>query len=175
MKKNIKFGNWYILDANGWDLNKEFPKEDYEYLEQNIKIPSNIGLGIIAKRDDDFFTSKFNGKPTVELEITTWRGISAGAMHYYGKLKFDLPQMKYDSKSWVTSCWDIPMFHNHVIELTQVLEEWEKEKYPDAYEYFEVGDNQRGFYSVDAIERRGKEIFEKVFEKGWKLKIDRAY
>lgn len=177
----IKYGDIYIMDDNGWNLEDKLPEKDWEAEEVDMKITPNFGVGVKTKYKDELYTFKRNPrkKPTVTLEITTWRGMSVGAVHYYGKLIVDLPEMEKDDQPGhtigVRGHASIPMFSNDDIELTQVLEQWEIDKYPHNYEYCRAGQRHRGFYAVAGVERRAKEVFEKIFGEGWKLKIDKRF
>jgi len=177
----VKYGDVEILNNNGWDLDKEIPSQDWVIEESNIKITPDYGCGVRTKYKDETYTFKHNPrrKPTVTLEISTWKGMSAGAIHYYGKLGVKLPEMEKDNEPGHTiglyGHGTIPMFKNDDIELTQVIEEWEIKKYPQNYQYCRAGQRHRGFYAVAGVERRGREVFDKIFGEGWKLKIDKRF
>jgi hypothetical protein len=117
-----------------------------------------------------------NGEqPKVTLKINSWTGIGVGAIHYYGKLHVGFPDMTEVETGRTmsgTPKWSIPMFSENEIELTQILEEWEIKRYPENYKGWKAGDRHRGFYTQDAVIRRGKEVFEKIFGEGWELEID---
>jgi len=176
-----QYGEIEIIDDNGWNLEDTIPEHDYEAEEVEMKISPDFGLGVKTRYKGENYTYKRNPrkKPTVTLEITTWRGTSIGAIHYYGKLIVDLPDMEKDDRPGYTvgisGHGGIPMFSNDDIELTQVLEQWEIDKYPTHYEYCRAGQRNRGFYAVAGVERRAKEVFEKIFGEGWKLKIDKRF
>lgn len=176
-----KFGNIEIIDDNGWNLYDELPKKDWEAEEVDMKITSDFGMGVKTRYEGETYTYKRNPrkKPTVTLVITSWRGISSGAIHYYGKLEIDMPEMESDNNpGWTIGVHGhgaIPMFSNSVIELTQILEQWEIDKYPDRFEYARAGYHVPGFYSPEGVIRRANEVFEKIFGEGWKLKIERRY
>lgn len=177
-----KNNSYKIINANGYtkeQLSTELPEQDVDYIEQGIKIPVNYGMGIEVIHDGKHYIFKRGGnwgKAVVTLDITTWRGISCGALHYYGKLEIRMPEMtQIDAPSTLSSNFFIPMFENHTIELTQVLEQWEIDKYPENYQYNHAGDIHRGFYSPDGLRRRGKEVFEQIFGEGWEFKVDEHY
>jgi hypothetical protein len=180
--KLMSYGDIEIVDRNDWNLDLEIPDIDWVALDQNIHIPSDMGVGVKTKYDGENFTYKRypRKKPVVTLEISTWKGTGAvGAIHYYGNLIIDWPGMTQDGTKRTLSISGahrgIPLFRNSKIELTQVLEAWEIEKYPHNYEYNKPGDRHRGFYAIAGVERRGKEVFEKIFGEGWTLKIDRRF
>jgi hypothetical protein len=174
--------SYKIINANGYtkeQLSTELPEHDNEYIEQGIKIPLNYGMGVEVIHEDKQYIFQRNGnwgKAVVTVDITTWRGMSCGALHYYGKLQIKLPEMtQVETKSTLSSNFFIPMYENHTIELSQVLEQWEIDKYPENYQYNHAGDRHRGFYSPEGIKRRAREVFDQVFEKGWKLKFEEHY
>jgi len=167
-----------ILDDNGWNVKDVLPDRDWEAEEVDMKIPANFGCGVKARYEGETYTFKHEEKPVVTLKITSWTGMSIGAIHYYGKLEIGMPDMVSDETSHSlsgTPKWSIPMFSNNEIELTQILEQWEIDRYPENYKGWRAGDRHRGFYTQDGVERRAKEVFEKIFGEGWKLKIDKRF
>jgi len=167
---NKKYDDWEILDALHWDLEYKIPENDYAL---DKKFPPNYLCGIQAKHRGEYYISRMYKKPTVTLIITSWLGLSFGAIHYYGTLEISIPDMtKEKEPSWSCSCWGIPAFNNDKITLTAILEQWEIDKYPHNYKYKRVGNRHRGFYGKDSIEARAKEIFNKFFGEGWEFKID---
>jgi hypothetical protein len=164
--------DFQILETGGWDLNKETPEYDYQCLESGLIIPLNYGLGIKTINKGVKYHTHRHYKPVVELQISTWMGIGAGAIHYYGTLVFNLPDMMRDDKyGYTIGCSDIPMFHNEKIKLTQILEQWEIDKYPQNFEFQEAGDHHKGFYGIESVKTHGQEIFEKIFTGGWNYKV----
>lgn len=180
-----QFGDTVIVDDNGWNLNEELPSQDWMAEEVDMKITPDFGLGVKTIYNGANYTYKRNPrkyslkKPVVTLEISTWKGMGADAIHYYGSLKIDLPEMEQDNQPGHThgtyGLNAIPMYSNSEIQLTQVLEQWEIEKYPHSYKYVRVGERHRGFYAVAGVERRAKEVFDKIFGEGWTLKIDKRF
>jgi hypothetical protein len=165
-----------LVDDNGWILAMEIPDYDY-HVDQDFKIPVDLGVGVKVIKDGIAYTSKHRGVPTVTLNITTWRGTAAvGAIHYYGTLKIGLPEfVQDDQKRYTCSMWDIPLFKNTEINLTHVLEQWEIDRYPDNYQDQRPGYHIRGFYQPEGAKRAAKEFFKKHFEEGWKFKVEEHY
>jgi hypothetical protein len=172
----IKIDEWEILDDNGWDLNKEIPDYDYHF-EEDYRFPADLGLGVRITKKGEYYTSRREGKPTVILDITTWKGTGAiGAIHYYGTLKIKLPDFtRDDRRTYGTSTWEIPLFKNESINLTHELEEWEIKRYPDNYQDNRAGQHIRGFYTPDGAKRAAQEFFDKHFGEDWELKIEENY
>jgi hypothetical protein len=174
-----KKNSYKIINANGYtveQLSTELPEKDYYYVEQGIKIPLNYGMGVEVIYDGKHYIFQRNGnwgKAVVTVDVTTWRGLSFGAMHYYGKLQIKLPEMtQVNEERTLSSNFFIPMYENHNIELTQVLEQWEIDKYPETYRYNHAGDRHRGFYTKKQVIDHAKLMFEQIFEKGWEFKIE---
>jgi hypothetical protein len=181
--KEDKEDGYYIINANGYteeQLSTELPREDIDYIEAGIKIPLNFGVGVelIHKGERLIYArggQSWRAKPTVTLEIYTWRGISCGALHYYGKLNICFPEATYngnkEKENYTTSTY-IPMYKRHEIELTQVLEEWEIKKYPKNYRNNEAGQRHRGFYTKKQVTEYAELVFEQIFAEGWIFRID---
>jgi hypothetical protein len=154
------YDNIQIIDDCGWDLDFKIPEYDWELEKTNKKIPSDYGLGIktIYKGNKYTFKRNLRKQPTVTLIITTWKGISGDAIHFYGKLQIDFPEMERDDKVGYTCSNRIPLFKNNAVRLTHIIEQWEIDKYPYNYEYYHAGDHHTGFYTVDAVKRRAQDF-----------------
>ena len=176
-----KIGDIEIIDDNGWNLYDKIPDFDWEAEEVDMKITPDFGMGVKTIYYGEKFTFKRNPriKPTITLVITTWKGHGGNAIHFYGKFEIDLPEMEKDDKPGYTvgvhGFGAIPLFSNTTMGLTQVLEQWEIDKYPDNYEYQRAGQRHRGFYTSDGVIRRATEVFEKIFGEGWTLKIEKRF
>jgi hypothetical protein len=187
--ENIK-GEYLVTNSNGYNmaqLKTPIPKYDYECIElygknlfqdADTRIPVNYGLGIEIEYEGTEYITKRGGsswrsKPTISLETRSWKGISCGAIHYYGDLHINLPEMvRKDKDGYSHTCHYFPMFNNNKIILTLVLEQWEIDKYPSNYEYFEVGSNHNGFYTLKQLKDYAKEVFEKIFAIGWQFRYE---
>ena len=163
----MKFGSIEIIDNNGWNLNEVIPEWDWKVEESNLKIPPEFGVGIKTRYNGEDFTFKhvFNETPVVKLTVTTWRGISTNAIHYYGSLQITFPEMEKDNQpGHIVNLYgvsEIPMFSNK-ITLTRVLEQSELMMIL-RHEYF-IGDKPVHFYGKCNKER--KEVFENIFGAG---------
>jgi hypothetical protein len=78
-----------------------------------IKIPADLGLGVTTQSNGHTLTStrEMGGRmmkdymKTVTLKVSTWRGISSGAVHYYGHLEFHGVDFEREgSDSRLSSC-----------------------------------------------------------------------
>lgn len=168
-----KVGNYQILNNKGWDLSKELPSESHEY-EDDFKFDPYRGAGVqIMDEHGEIYQARI-GDTKVNLDISTWRGTSFGAIHYYAVLNISHPSFENIKETGTfRSVWSIPFFNNYRIEMTHVLEQWEIDKYPENYKGWRPGSNVRGFYTQEQAIRAGKEFFEKHFDPDeWELQID---
>jgi len=161
-----------ILNNNGWDLEKVIPEYDYQCIGHTISL--NYGEGIKLLYSGEAYTTRFyKNRHIVKCNINTWRGTSPDAIHYYGNLEIGYPDLMKDSNhNYSVGNHSIPMFSTYKIQLTNVLEQWEIDKYPSHYEYYKAGDHHRGFYSQKLVKDKANEVFNKIFEKGWILKFN---
>ena len=186
--------NTEIYEDGGWDLTESLKGRDeefYDYKDQEGpksnrdskgKIPLNIGCNCLF-RDTRYENKKMmytDGKnpggwnAEVTLNITSFIGISPGAIHYYGTLNFNTPDVHPEGQpNTSTTVFDLNLFENVKIQLTRILEDWEFKKYPETYDDYYEGDRYTGFYTEDDVIKRGKEVFKDLFGEGWKLKIER--
>lgn len=174
-----------LENPHGWDVTESFKGRDVDFYENyseqnriNGKIPLNIGCDLKMKGGDHdkiLYTGSEPDSGVVTLKISTWRGISPEAIHYYGSLDFHMPHTRIEGErgSYI-SCW-LNMFTGGEIDITRKLESWEKEKYPNTYDDWDVGDNYRGFYKLDNVIEAGKKVFERLFSDEWELKIEKLF
>lgn len=152
-------------------------------------IPSTHGVGITFKdeKGKEYTTilgySK-TGARELRARITSWRGISAGAIHYYGKIVcYDLP-LKYlgdDGKECVSSISGY--FDRHKpneckgfdIEVVRELTQKEIDEDPRRWEYYSAGDITNCFETEEEVFNLMKEIFKKRFKGHWEMEIEDSY
>lgn len=190
---SYKIKDTEILEDGNWDLTEGLDARDidfYEYKNQegvkanrdsNGKIPLNIGYNTLFvdtrynKREVLYTDPKNPGGHDAEvtLDITSYVGISPGAIHSYGSLKFNTPRVHPAGQpNTSTSCWDLPLYGTGRIQLTRILESWEFKKYKGTYDGWRAGDSYSGFYKEEDIIERAKIVFSDLFGEGWILKIE---
>ena len=184
-----------VYEDNNWNLEEHLDGYDYEffqYLEDHKngiipnrdskgKIPINIGCGVRVNRNGKFYYTSQRCEKShggiVTIDIRSYIGISPEAIHYYGKLKFYLPDFKEEGVNprYSSSVYNLPLFERGEIEITRKLEEWEftHPRYKHAYDGYEPGDNYKGFYTQDELIKQGKKVFEDLFSPEWKFKVNK--
>lgn len=153
-------------------------------------INGEIGAGSLALTPEGKLMRVVPRKdPTVEIEITTWRGISIGAEHYYAKLKclYFEPRLELVKKTKekeysvigglsdyvtprVTNMSDITVRR----PLTKSdLREAKQRMTPDRYECYDLGDYIDGFWTEEAAIEYATKTFNQIFDKNSvKLKFE---
>lgn len=182
-KAHVKYwmGEYGIIEDGGWDLNgridasNHYYEEDDEDLFPRKIIPMNYGCGIkiIDKSEKIWCTDEVSEHPEATLHISSYIGISPGAVHYYGRIKFASDWLHdINNPNSRTSCPSIPFFGGNQISLGHQLEEWEFRDYPGTYKGWRVGEFYSGFYTKEDLIKTANHFFRKYFEKGWKLEIE---
>jgi len=166
-----------ILCDGGLDLLDEFSgdQEDYNLIEKGKKIPINYGCGIkLMAKNELLISNDINDNLDVDLQISSYRGFSIDAIHYYGRLKFSTPHVHPPDKPNIRIMgYKIPRgIGIQEIALHRVVTRTDLHDYPGRFRPHELGGYTNAFNNVEDIVERAKEVFNKVFEKGWTLKIE---
>ncbi|NJO91327.1 MAG: hypothetical protein HC831_21955 [Chloroflexia bacterium] len=190
-----KFGKTHeilVVDDNGWDLKNSFGENDYNFTGENYRpnlmddqfeFPAEWGTGVkiiqIGRgepfNEKVYFTDKCRKNWKVNLEISTFIGVSFGAQHYYAYLQFDSPRWRTEDmgENSSTNCFDEPAgFDFKSLNLTRALTQKEIKKDPDRYNSYKKGTRVNLWYTYDVIVKRAKEIFPLIFkDPRWELII----
>ena len=140
----------------------------------NSIIPKTYGIGIkFCHCGGDFVTCYEGDTPRkVVLDITSWIGMTAGALHYYGTLKIEsLKQRNLKSGSVSYLCASAPKESTGLqIQLTRPLTK--KDMLIDGGERFrgvKTGERIRNFDSKEDVKLAAVQFFKKHFSSGWML------
>lgn len=118
---------------------------------------------------------KKNKTRCVKLEITSFRGISWGAVHYYGKLIADGVSFQIIANPHITtSNWDAekinPFYQwKYEFRLRRPLTKEEIDANPDRWEHYEPEDFTDCFDSKEEIIALAKDCFKMRFSGNWEL------
>lgn len=154
-------------------------------VDMSVPFPADLGCGVQKTYNGKAWiaTREYGGRDkkyfkTVTLEISTFRGISIGAQHYYGNLhapspEFTCPTEKYTHGS---SGSGTPEYLKSIkVELTRVLTQKEIDDDPQRWEYYYAGSNTDCFDTVEEVIAHSKEVFKRLFPKGWKFVIKKTW
>ena len=154
---------------------------DYSTLDdQNLR---KLPLDLFLKHDGyefDFKDRKYtlqisntkeNPRDTLKLKITSFRGISIGATHYYGDLALPFISIFITGTNRSIMGAGVPNLPRE-IELQRILTEEEISNNPDRYLGYSTGEAVKAFNSIDDIISRAKFVKNTYFP-GFKLKIPR--
>jgi len=143
---------------------------------------SGCGLGIVIPKDKlhaikSWGSIKSNPKRRATLQISTFRGTSSEAIHFYGEIEIQGVYMEYDNdKPGHGTLVDDPEFplasYSYVLVLRRPITKQELSGNPERWgEYYEEGDLTNCFESIWDIMVLSKEIFENRFSGEWEFMI----
>lgn len=145
----------------------------------DIKIQDRGGLHAIPS----WGRTKNNQIRCATLEISTFRGISGGAIHYYGNIYVQGVNMEYDTNPGTTTmCGDwedkYPLSkYRYQLTLTRPItqEEIDLDKelgeYLARFPYQDVGDQTICWESIEQIIEFAKEVFKARFSGKWEFYV----
>ena len=162
------------------DLEKivKFSESDKYQYPDIFDIDCGVGIKWTTKDGLKLHTERIKRKNRIaELEISTWRGISFGAVHYYGKINVDGVNLVYDENpSCGTMCFemrDTYPLSGYIYELIlkrEVIKEMIEED-GEMWKYYHPGSLTDRFDSIEDILKLAKEVFENRFTGGWKFRV----
>lgn len=124
--------------------------------------------------------TKGNSKRRATLEITSFRGISFNAIHYYGKIVIQGVDMEYDGQPGCsTMIFDknIPLAHyTYEFELKRPLTKEEIDKNPERWgDCYHDGDLTNCFESIEDVLKLAREVFKMRFTGEWEFFVDSPF
>lgn len=164
------------------------PDNIRDYMNNNesnfpLKIDDKAGLDFKddetrAIRSSSCIFQKKSKTRCVKLEITSFRGISWGAIHYYGKLIADgIAFQLLEQPSTTTSNWNArkqnPFYQwKYEFTLCRPLTQEEVNQDPDRWYAYKSGDFASCFDTKEEIIALAKECFKFRFVGDWELWVD---
>lgn len=112
---------------------------------------------------------KESPRDTLKLDISSWRGISLGAIHFYGSLVFPYIQFEIPGTNTHSAGSGFPNFL-HKVALQRPLTNQEILDNPERYKAYRPGMMTSGFNTREEILVRAKAIRSKYFP-GFKIKL----
>ena len=121
-----------------------------------------------------------NSPRTATLDVTTYRGVSCNAVHYYGNITIEgVSFSPEDRPNIYTMCKETyeaeeknPLAAGfYRIELVRPVTSEEIEKDSSRWNGYKVGDKTNAFYSPEDVIAIAKEVCKARFLGNWKLKI----
>ena len=138
------------------------------------KLPHNFGIDISFSNNGEDFITVYNDifPRKVTLDITTWKGMTPGALHYYGELRVSSLQAKHLHENSIQSLdGNAPKeAHGMKIQLTRPIRR--KDLRIDRGERFKgakIGDKIKNFDSKVEVEEAAISFFKKYFTGSWSL------
>lgn len=129
----------------------------------------NCGLDIVLPNKElhavkSWGYNKSNEKRRATIEVTTFRGVSFNAIHYYGKISIQGVNMERDGNTGhSTMIFDdtIPLAHySYELVLKRPLSQKEIDEEPVRWgNYYEAGDMTNCFETIEEVISLAKEVF----------------
>ena len=145
----------------------------------------NFGADIKIPGRPDYYI-EVREKPVVRIEITSWRGISIGAVHWYANIRADAPNIcskdengrvtshcGYISEEWKQMPKEITdmIGGEYRIEVQRPVTQADFDKDPDRWEGYEIGWSTDAFDTKTEAFNTAKKIAEYRFP-GWEIELE---
>lgn len=161
---------------------KQSQGEQYVYPDV---FTDKCGLDIILSNDKlhavrSWGYTKGNPKRRATLEITTFRGISYNAVHYYGRIRIQGVNMECDGEPGhgkMIFDKNIPLAHYiYELVLKRPLTKEEIDKDPERWgNYYEEGDLTNCFKTIEDVIELAKQVFRLRFTGEWDFYVESPY
>lgn len=144
-------------------------------------VPQNIGEGFQFNLHGKIYTTMGNytkdKKRLINIEISSFCGLCGDAVHYYATLYIIVANVcDSSSVSGYLGGIEIPNKYQTIKgEFVRPLTQKEKDKQPDRWYWYQVGDLVNAFESLEEIEDLIKNLKKKFTSKEWKVEIRRNY
>lgn len=144
-------------------------------------VPQNIGEGFQFNLHGKIYTTMGNytkdKKRLINIEISSFCGLCGDAVHYYATLYIIVTNVcDSSSVSGYLGGIEIPNKYQTIKgEFVRPLTQKEKDKQPDRWYWYQVGDLVNAFESLEEIEDLIKNLKKKFSSKEWKVEIRRNY
>ncbi|MCM8532348.1 MAG: hypothetical protein NE330_14390 [Lentisphaeraceae bacterium] len=142
--------------------------------ENSIVFSKEHGIDLSFVKDNSEFTTFYDEDfpRKAFLDITTWKGITKGAMHYYGEIKISgLKAKSQDSSKTIYVDTSGPLEATPIkIKLTRPIRK--RDLLIDKGERFKgakIGERIKNFDTRKEVEDAAIRFFKKNFEEGWIL------
>jgi hypothetical protein len=158
----------------------------HEYGSANVPdvIPIDFGVGIKFKDDKgvEYTTAPRSDHQYINCRITSFRGMSPGAIHYYGKIRISDPSLIYIEDGKQRKCSIGGYFDRHKpneakgieIDVVRKLTQKEIDEEPQRWERYDAGDETNCWENEEELIDVIKKIIKHRF-KGWKYRIEDSW
>lgn len=148
-------------------------------------IPVDYGLDLVLKTKPEYKV-KIRTPRKINIDISTYRGISAGAIHYYAQINADGIIITEEREDGTVThggyiCEEFSQISRkqrgkydgiYTIEVMRKLTQKEIEDDPIRWERYKPGDNTNAFYTKKEALEQAIQIAKLRFGKGWTLVLE---
>lgn len=149
-------------------------------------IPVDYGLDLVLKTKPEYIVKTANNPRKIKIDISTFRGISAGAIHYYARIEAD-------GVIVIEECEDGTVTHGgyiceefaqidrknrgkydslYHIEVMRELTKEEIDNDPIRWEHYRPGQKTNAFYTKQEALNQAIKIAKLRFGSGWVLELE---
>lgn len=161
---NLQEANNHLDSKRGIVVYPDIFEDNYGY---DIEIPTKEKI-LITKP-----SWKKKGKRRVWLEVSTWRGISSNAVHFYGTLKIEGVDIIYKDNDQISTYVDEHKYpfadDSYDFKIMRTLTEEEIKRDTKRWEDWDVGDRTNCFETKKELIELSSEIFKIKFSGEWEL------
>ena len=163
------------------------PKEIMECSSDRGVLPEyfniNVGLDFKLKTRPELY-AKVNNPRTVKIILTTFRGLSWDAVHYYSKIEADGiyivdPETNYSIGGYICEEYknlpkekDAIWSWKYEIEVERYITQQELDENPNRWRGYELGWTTNAFYTKEDALAQALKIVEARFSPEWTVEID---
>jgi hypothetical protein len=112
-------------------------------------------------------------KRRVTLKISTFKGVSWDAIHYYGDVEVEGVMMEYDDEPDCSTMWtddNLPLSHySYRFRLQRELTQEEIDGDGDRWKYYAAGDMTTRFNTIEELISTAKGVFRLRFAGEWEF------
>ena len=152
-------------------------------------ITPETGLDIKVPDKPDYFAMPARNN-VITIDVSSYRGISAGAIHYYGKIRWTGPKICSKSEDghiirhggYISEGWkNMPreqtaIFSGVEIEVARILTQEEYDEDPDRWYGYHPGHSKtNAFETVAEVIDTAKKIIEVRFQGDFEIKVEHNY
>lgn len=149
------------------------PSEHHDYpdvflIDCGLNLGTVTGYNIIPKRR--------KGKRRATLKLKTWRGISGGAVHYYGKIIIDGVQYVKGTTEYYNTDINVGLLdYEYVLELKRFITDNDISNHPNKWATYYKGELTNCFDSINDLKVLANDIFKLRFDGDWDFYIEDFY
>lgn len=148
------------------------PNENHEY---PAIFTDDCGLNLENKTGYDIRLNRRKGKRRATLKLRTWRGISGGAVHYYGKIIIDGVQFISGKSEIYSDINEGLLDYEYSLELKRYITDEDISNHPNKWGTYRKGELTNCFDTINDLKLLANDIFKLRFVGDWDFYVEDFY